>query len=214
MKVYSILMICIFSMAELCMSDKFMDGYTQVDVIKMLGNPIREIETGDGVLLFYGSVFLEVVGDSVIFINVSDENTLEMRRLADAKRGIYWGKISLLVEKKTDDSRHMTDDEIEEWSAIKKRQLDMVVETRVRRFLLTQTFKSVLARIPVIQEASEVSDGDNRVNLHNLAANSEASVISLKDSHGVPLRAVGEETEYNDRYVSFEESLFGEDFFY
>ncbi len=202
-------------MIEFCMSNNFMDGYSHDVVIEMLGNPIREIETGKGVLLFYGSVFIEVVDDAVLFINVSSEDVLESRRLADAKRGIYWGKSIVLVENASHDNRRkMTETEVKEWTERKQRQQEMVIETRVRRFLLTQTFENVLARIPLIEPAALTSGVDKRVNLHNLAANHSTSVIGLKDSRGFPVPAVGESSEYTDRYVSFNESFFAADYLY
>lgn len=192
-----------------------MDGYSHDVVIEMLGNPIREILTGNGRLLFYGSVFLEVVDDTVLFINVSSEDALEGRRLADAKRGIYWGKSVVVVEKVSSDNRRkMTATEVDEWTERKERQRGMVIETRVRRFLLTQTFENVLARIPLIEPAALTSGVDKRVNLHNLAANHSTSVIGLKDSRGFPVPAVGESSEYTDRYVSFNESFFAADYLY
>lgn len=194
------------------MSDGFMDGYLHDDDVEMLGSPIREIETGQGLLLFYGSVFLEVVDNRVIFINVTNEDALERRRISDAKRGVYWGKSVIAVEKVFfDNRRQMTEAEVKEWTDRRQRQQEMAVETRVRRFLLTQTFKNVLARIPLIQPATLTPDIDKRINLHNLSASRATSVIGLKDSQGHPVRAVGESSGYTDRYVSFNESFFAID---
>jgi hypothetical protein len=215
MKVYLILFLCVFSIINACISDEFMNGVSQDVVIEMLGNPTREIKTGDGVLLFYGSVFLEIADQGVLFINVNDEDALESRRIADAKRGVYWGKNIIIVDVVSDENRRpMTDQEVDEWTEIKRRQRDMVVETRVRRFLLTRTLKNVLARIPVIQVASQTSDFDRNINLHNLAASGAVSIIGLKDSHGVPVPAVGEDSGYTDRYVSYNESFFEVDDIY
>lgn len=186
-----------------------MIGWSQENVVELLGGPTREIKTGDSVLLFYGSVFLELDDDGVFFVNVSDEDVLEKRRLTDAKRGIYWGKFS--DEGEDANSHAMTDDELEEWTEVRRRQRDMMVETRVRRFLLTQTLKSVLTRMPLVLVTAQSSDSDSKIHMHNLAASSATSVLGLKDSHGRPVPAVGESSGYVDRYVSFDESFLSED---
>lgn len=210
MKTYLLLLICILfiSMTELSVGDDFMIGWSHDSVVELLGSPTREIKTGESVLLFYGSVFLELDDDGVFFVNVSDEKVLEERRIADVKRGIYWGRFS---EEDGDANSHaMTEEELEEWTEVKRRQRDMVVETRVRRFLLTQTLRSVLAKMPLVLVTSQASDSDSKVHMHNLSASRATSVIGLKDSHGRPVPAVGESSGYVDRYISFDESFFAE----
>ena len=207
----------------LCVSSaratEFMNGFTRGTVVEALGHPLREIETGDGQLLFYGSVFLEVSAGELVFINVADAESLETRRLHDAKRGIHWGKIYRPVPLPADRAgvRAMTPDEIETWQEAKERKRERVLETRVRRFLLTRTFRSVLDGIPIVQIAaarhiqgtSPYLDPDRRIRFHDLAAADAVSRLDLKDSNGNRLPALGESVAYVERHLNFNDSLIG-----
>jgi hypothetical protein len=211
-------------------ANDFMAGCPRASVIAELGRPLRVIETGCGELLFYGSVFIEMRDGSVIYINVSSPDGLENRRRSDAARGVVWGRGAVRegragTGEETGDlpeRRGMTDWERREWLAVRRRTRERVLETRVRRFLLTHTFRKILeTRSPTRlhfyhDEDPETYAADTarqqrlREKARDLAADASVSDLALRDSRGVRIPAVGEPFRYIERMVDIEEALLGD----
>jgi len=184
-------------------AETFMAGASRSEVEAEMGDPLREIKTGKGALLFYGSVFLELEEQSVVFINVLSEDDLERRRQRDAQRGIYWGP-SMPDALSEDDAtpalaRTMTPDEADYWEAKKQRERERVIETRVRRFLLTRTFVS-MKRLGTSRAAPSMS-------WRHRPGAASVSLVAIKDSQGRPVRAIGETGQYVERQLDFEETF-------
>lgn len=209
-------MLC-FSAIGLCRADSFMDGCSRNTIVEKLGNPLREIGTGRGVLLFYGSVFLEIENDGVIFINVPSYEGLERKRMHDASRGVLWGRNVPIRSAATGLNGHrmMTEEEKKEWLEAKHRRREQLIEMRVRRFLLTRTFRAILEQHPFIQLSLSRADHQSDTSVQelidswngNFSPQKSVSFLNLKDSNGVPVPAVGEERRFVERHVAFDELL-------
>ena len=213
MKVYIAFFLFVFMIADFCIGEGFMLGYSRDKVIKELGSPVREIETGSGLLLFYGSVFIELENDRVLFINVGNKQALEQYCLADAMRGIYWGKYiarrhQAEQDKETDNNaRKMTNEEQKEWAEKKKRKQEMVAETRARHFLLNRTFKTIFIENPAMEIYAAPLFPVSGIGYCNFLSGRSVSVLGIKDSRGISVPVVGEEHEYVDRHIDIKEGL-------
>ena len=213
-RTYIFLLLTLASLTS-CLGGGFMCGYSQDQVLSTLGDPIRQISTGRGVLLLYGSVFLELEEDAVVFINAPSFDWLERRRIADAERGIFWGKTTRPAPQplppepvSVDLGRRyaMTSEEHEAWMEQRQRNRERVIETRVRRFLLTRTFRQLMELHPAAQFAA------NRVDVpahlyHGFEYRGSVSFLDLKDSRAMRIPAVGERTGFVERHIDFDEKL-------
>lgn len=187
-----------------CPADTFMAGRSRTEVEQELGHPLREIETGRGVLLFYGSVFLEMEQQSVVFINALSEDDLERRRLQDAERGIYWGPemdpgLPSLGGPTAVSLREMSLEEQDEWLETKRRHRERTIETRVRRFLLTRTYAHLMKLRPLLARPS--TSWRHR----GTPAAESTALRDIKDSQGRRVPAIGEDRQYIERHLDFGE---------
>jgi len=202
----------------------FMHGDSRRSVVQRLGEPLRRIDTGQGELLFYGSVFLEVIDSAVVFVNVSSPELLEARRLRDARQGVFWGAIRPdppppEIAEDVPGRRAMTAAEQEEYLAARRRHRERVIETRVRRFLLTHTFRKILeSRTPLRLALHHDEDMDRHLSedpdAHEAWRRTEAqlaresvSYLALRDSRARRIPEIGEEFSFVERHIRVESSL-------
>ena len=190
-------------MAHCAGADDFMHGVSRLQVVESMGAPLREIETDKGALLFYGSVFLEIADQEVVFINVPSRQDLERQRTADAARGIHWGgtmpAVAVAIGFRSGYHREMTRNEQEDWLDRRRRLRERALEARVRRFLLTRTFVNMLG-VRRIADYPATPWYDSKYG-HGVSV----SLLDIKDSRSVRVPAAGEEKKTMDRNIDFGE---------
>jgi hypothetical protein len=187
---------------------------SRAEIIDILGKPTREIGTGTGVLLFYGPVFLEIEDDRVVYINASSFNSLVKKRHEELRRRLEAALPETAPE--VAGYRILRESERAEWLDRRRKELEQVMELRMRRFLLTETFRTLLRERPVRFDDRQVASLRQRASREAFLdlfrspaepASNSVSFIALRDSQGQRVPGYGEELKYRDRHVTIFESF-------
>ena len=204
-------------------ANEIREGWSRKQVISLLGKPTREIGTGKGSVLFYGPIFIDIQNGIVVYSNASAYEEYINKRCCKTQHRAKNG-----LEEWKRRQQQLAREEIQQQLEKRQRTNEQLFTEKVRRFMLTETFRTVLKPIrytdygelrqEYILVAYETDDSATNLQAEALYCDTDDSrdgvtFLNLKDSQGNRVWFYGEEMLLRDRNITVRILLTAEDYY-